>query len=370
MLVPGYWSETPLGPMNGVVWFRRDFDLHNGGMMKNATLILGRIVDSDSVYLNGVFVGTTGYQYPPRRYDIPVKLLKQGTNTLVVRVISNSGKGGFVPDKQYELKLDDGRIDLKGNWLYKAGAKMDPLPATTNIRMKPGGLYNAMINPLLKFRIKGVIWYQGESNADRAVEYRQLFPAVIRDWRNNFDQGDFPFLFVQLANFMESKDQPSESNWAMLREAQLKTLTLPNTGMAVAIDVGEWNDIHPLNKKDVGLRLALAAGRIAYKDEKPVYSGPLYLASKIAGNMIIVSFNNTGSGLVAKNSKSLKGFAICGEDKVFVWAETKIANNKVLVWNENIPKPVAVRYAWADNPDSANLYNKEGLPAAPFRTDE
>ena len=369
MKVPGYWANTELGPVNGVVWFRRDFDVPAPMAGRNAKLILGRIVDADSVFINGVFVGTTSYQYPPRRYKVPMDVLREGRNTIVVRVISNIGKGGFVPDKSYELICAGQTIDLKGEWQYRLGARMEPLASQTFIRWKPLGLYNAMTAPLINYAIKGVVWYQGESNADRPVEYRKLLPALIRDWRSKWGQGDFPFLIVQLPNFMEAKDQPSESNWALLREAQLRTLSLPRTGLAVTIDIGEWNDIHPLDKKDVGKRLALAAQRVAYGDESVVSSGPIYQSMKIEGNKVIVSFTQTGSGLVAKNGE-LTSFAVAGADKRFVWAQAKIEDNKVVVWSEKVPNPVAVRYAWADNPQGANLYNVEGLPASPFRTDE
>ena len=225
-----------------------------------------------------------------------------------------------------------------------------------------------MIAPLVNYSIKGVIWYQGEANASRASEYHQLFSSLIKDWRQKWQQGNFPFLYVQLANFMQTKKEPSESNWAALREAQLKTLSVPNTGMPVITDIGEWNDIHPLNKEDVGKRLALAAEKIAYK-ENIVYSGPLYQSMKIDADKIIISFTNIGSSLIAKDG-DLKYFSIAGADKNFVWAKAIIKNNKVIVWNDIIKNPVAVRYAWADNPEGANLYNKEDLPASPFRTDE
>jgi sialate O-acetylesterase len=192
---------------------------------------------------------------------------------------------------------------------------------------------------------------------------------MILDWRKNFGQGEFPFLYVQLPNFMEAKAQPSESNWAQTRESQLKTLSVPNTGMAVMIDKGEWNDIHPLNKLDVGKRLALAAYHLAYKDKKTVYSGPLYKSMNIKGNKIELMFSQTGSGLAAGTRNELKQFAIAGADRKFIWAKAEIKGNKIIVWSEDIASPVAVRYAWADNPEGAGLYNKEGLPASPFRTD-
>jgi sialate O-acetylesterase len=370
MKIPGYWADTQLGEVNGVVWFRKKINVSASMVEKEAKLILGRIVDADSIFINGEFVGTTSYQYPPRRYDIPAGLLKECENTIVIRVISNSGRGGFVFGKKYEIVAGKDTLDLKGDWQYRLGAIMEPLASQTFIRWKPMGLHNAMLAPLFNYKIKGVIWYQGESNANRPIEYQKLFPAMTNDWRKNFGQGDFPFLFVQLPNFMEIRNEPSESNWALLREAQLKTLSVQNTGMAVAIDLGEWNDIHPLNKKNIGKRLALAAQKIAYDDNDVVYSGPSYESMQIDGNKIILSFTNVGSGLLAKDSGELKQFAIAGNDSQFVWAKAKIEDDQVIVWSDKILKPVAVRYAWADNPERANLYNKEGLPASPFRTDD
>jgi sialate O-acetylesterase len=370
MMVPGYWASTELGAVNGSVWFRKEVIVPADMVGVPAKLNLGRIVDADSVFINGSFAGTTSYQYPPRRYDIPVNLLKEGKNLIVVRIISNSGMGGFVADKQYELVAGDRKVNLTGEWQYRLGAVMEPLAGETFVRWKPVGLFNGMIAPLLNYRIKGVIWYQGESNAGRPYEYRGLFTTLVCDWRRKWAQGDFPFLYVQLPNFMETKTQPSESNWALFREAQLKSLSLPNTGMAVAIDIGEWNDVHPLNKKDVGKRLALVAQKVAYGDEQVVYCGPIYQSMQIDGNRIILTFKNTGSGLMVKGTGALKQFAIAGKDGQFVWAKARIDNDKVIVWNDNILTPASVRYAWADNPAGANLYNQEGLPASPFRTDE
>jgi sialate O-acetylesterase len=370
MNVPGYWADEELGPVNGVVWFRKEINVPASMTGKSAKLWLGRIVDADTTYVNGKVVGSVSYKYPPRIYDIPSNLLKAGRNVIAIRVINNAGRGGFFLDKPYELTIKEQTIDLKGPWQYKLGCTMEPLPSQTFIRWKPLGLYNAMIAPLLNYKIKGVIWYQGESNTSKAKEYHRLFSSLITNWREKWNQGDFPFLYVQLANFMEAKENPGESEWAELREAQLKTMSVPNTAMVVIIDIGEWNDIHPLNKEDVGKRLALGAERLAYGDEEVVYSGPIYKSMKIDENKIILTFSHTGSGLTAKGGDELKQFDIAGADKKFIWAKAKIEGDKVIVWNDDIKKPVAVRYGWADNPEGANLYNKEGLPASPFRTDQ
>lgn len=368
MNVPGYWADGPLGNVNGVVWFRKEIDVPASMAGRPARLLLGRVVDSDTTYVNGISVGSVSYQYPPRKYDVPGDLLKAGKNIIVVRVVNNIGRGGFIPDKPYQLTAAGRTIDLKGPWQYKLAETMEPLQSKTFIEWQPLGLYNGMIAPLLNYTIKGVIWYQGESNTARPLEYQKLFPALIADWRQKWKQGDFPFLYVQLANFMEVKDQPSESNWAELREAQLMTLAVPNTAMAVTTDIGEWNDVHPLNKEDVGRRLALGAQKVAYGDKNVVHSGPLYESMKIEGGKITVTFTSTGGGLVARGGE-LKYFAVAGADKKFVWAKAEIEGNKVVVWSDKIHSPLAVRYAWADNPEGANLYNKEDLPASPFRTD-
>ncbi len=369
MNVPGYWTGTPLAEVNGSFWFFKEILLSAEQANQPAELILGCIVDADSVFINGKFVGNTTYKYPPRRYKIPAGTLRPGNNTLTIRIISSLGVGGFVPDKEYTLHLGKEVIDLQGRWHYLTGCVQPPLQSQTFVRWKPGGLYNALLHPLINYKIKGVIWYQGESNTGRPIEYRRLFPALISNWREDFRQGDFPFLFVQLASFMDPPKEPAESNWAMLREAQSKTLEVPNTAMVVTIDIGEWNDIHPLNKKDVGHRLALAARNVAYGDKATVYSGPVPATLKIRGRRVILTFDHPRDGLKTNDGKPLRQIAIAGEDKKFYWAEAAIRNNRVVVWNDSVRNPVAVRYAWADNPEGANLCNQNNLPASPFRTD-
>lgn len=233
---------------------------------------------------------------------------------------------------------------------------------------RPASLYNGMIHPLAPYGLRGAIWYQGESNASRAQQYRALFPAMIRNWRSVWRQEDQSFYFVQLANFKQRQDEPGPSDWAELREAQTLTLGLPHTGMAVIIDIGEAKDIHPRNKQDVGKRLALWALAKNY-GRSVVHSGPIYKSMKKQGKQIILNFNHVGGGFWAKGRDSLAGFAIAGEDRKFVWANARMRGNRIIVSHPDVPDPVAVRYGWADNPD-CNLFNREGLPASPFRTDD
>ncbi len=376
--LPGYWADQGVKGLNGTVWFRKEIDVPASMTGIPAKIFMGRIVDADFVYVNGVLAGNITYQYPPRRYDLPIGRLKPGKNIIVVKVVNTAGKGGFVPDKPYFILAGGEKIDLRGDWQYKVGQVLQRgggppgggggggVPSQQN---SPTGLYNTMVAPAINYGVKGFLWYQGETNSGKADEYQYLLPALINDWRAKWQQGVLPFLYVQLPNFMEVDYSPSESQWAQLRDGQRKSLSVPNTAMAVVIDAGEWNDIHPLNKKDVGERLALGGRHLAY-GENIVYSGPLYQSQKIDGNKIILSFTNIGSGLMIKGTGDLYYFSIAGADKKFVWAKATIDGDKVIVWADGIDHPQFVRYAWADNPEGANLYNKEGLPASPFESSD
>jgi sialate O-acetylesterase len=372
--VPGYWEDQGIKDLNGVVWYRREIDIPASMIGKAAKVFLGRIVDADELYINGVRVANTTYQYPQRRYPVAANILKAGKNIFVVRVTNNAGKGGFVPDKPYCIFSGSDTVDLKGTWQYKVGLVNRPFAVGgfaggISAQNQPTALYNAMVAPEINYTIKGFCWYQGESNASKPQEYGALLTALINDWRTKWKQGSLPFLYVQLPGFMDYNYLPSESGWAVLRHEQLKTLSVPNTAMAVAIDLGEWNDIHPDNKKDVGIRLALAARKLAY-NESIVYSGPLFQSAQIQNNKIIISFQHTGGGLITNDGEELREFAIAGADKKFIWAKAKIEGDKVIVWSDEVKEPLYVRYAWADNPVNPNLYNKEGLPASPFKTDQ
>jgi len=370
--IPGFWEDQGLKDLNGVVWYRKEIEIPASMTGKQAKAFLGRIVDADELYINGKRVGNTTYQYPQRRYSVPADVLKAGKNIFVARVTNTAGKGGFVPDKPYYIFSGNDTIDLKGTWQYKVGEVYtfrSQGPFAISAQNQPTALYNAMVAPAINYTIKGFLWYQGEANTIRADEYAKLQPAQIIDWRNKWKQGDLPFFYAQLPGFMDYNYLPSESQWAMLRESQLKSLSVPNTGMAVTIDRGEWNDIHPDNKKDVGERLALAAMKMVY-GENVVHSGPIYQSETVNGDKITINFTNTGSGLITNDGEELSEFAIAGADKKFVWAKAKIEGDKVIVWNDTIKEPMYVRYAWADDPVNPNLYNKEGLPASPFRTDK
>ena len=372
MEMPGTWRENGVN-VQGVVWMRKEFQAPASMDGRHARLYMGTMVDSDSVFVNGHFVGHTGYQYPPRNYQIPAGILRAGRNVITVRLTCNAPGGGFVKDKPYRIVGDAAEISLEGTWKYKVGQSMQGMRgAGRNMaqRSTPGsGLYNGMIYPIRNYKVSGCIWYQGESNSGRGHEYDELLTALITNWRELWQDADMPFLLVQLPNFMEKHAQPTESGWAGIREAQLKVAkTVANTAMATTYDVGEWNDIHPLDKKSVAQRLFLGARKLVY-GEKVQASGPIYKEMKVEGNKAIITFTEVGGGLKCKGDK-LKHFAVAGADKKFYWADAVIRGNKVIVTCKEVAEPVAVRYAWADNPDDANLMNKEGLLASPFRTDE
>jgi len=370
--------------IDGAVWFRREVEIPESWAGKSAMLSLGPVDDFDETYFNGTKVGATGKETPgfwahPRRYEASGELVRPGRAVIAVRVFDHFMGGGFpgAPDAMNLTVSDTGEsIPLAGEWKYRIEVALDPQALASGEPRRPMGpdscnapsrLYNAMIHPLTPFGIRGAIWYQGEANTHSAEQYKTLLPAMIASWREAWGWS-FPFMIVQLANFMPTSDVPSESSWSEIREVQASTAhSDPLGGLAVTIDVGEADDIHPRDKQTVGKRLALAARGIAY-GEGIVYSGPVYESMKVKGSEIVLEFKHIGSGLVAKGGK-LKQFAVAGEDRRFVWAEARIEGDAVVVRSNRIPAPVAVRYAWGNNPEGCNLLNREGLPAVPFRTD-
>ncbi len=371
MKLPGYIEQNGLDGVDGIIWFHKEINIMPSEAGKPALLSLAKINDSDHTFLNGTLVGSTMLMAEKSRlYNIPAGVLKSGKNILTVQVEDIGGNGGIYGDSAtLKLQCEKRSISLCGNWKYKVGlVKFNTVLSPNSY---PTLLYNGMINPLVPYGIRGAIWYQGEGNAGRAKQYQRVFPDMIKDWRNHWNQGDFPFLFVQLANFMKADSVPVESTWAELREAQSKTLALPNTGMAVTTDVGDALDIHPKDKQTVGNRLALAAFKVAYKQEL-IYNGPVYQQMNVSGNKIVLTFDQVGNGLKIRDKYGyLKGFTVAGEDHQFHWAKALITGTHTIeVSCPEVQHPVAVRYAWANNPDDANLYNSTDLPASSFRTDQ
>ncbi|MCY4225858.1 MAG: beta galactosidase jelly roll domain-containing protein [Bacteroidetes bacterium] len=363
--VPGAWEAAGLEGLNGAGWYRTTFELDF--VPNGATLHLGHVDDEDMTWINGHFIGGTNEYQIQRSYAVEDGILQTGMNQVTIRVYDSWGNGGLVVgDSQLKLQWPEGELDLEGEWKFRVG-QFDIEP-DGNPNQLPTLLYNAMVHPILHFPITGFIWYQGEANGtnpEDASAYADQFQSLITTWRKRWNHDTAPFLFVSLASFQPAHDVPTESDWAILRESQAAALTLPNVGQAITLDIGDADDIHPKNKQDVGDRLSLWARHLVYQEDL-IFSGPLYSDHAIEMGEVHIQFDHVGGGLIA-HGDSLGGFAIAGEDGQFVWAHARIQDETVIVSHPDIPNPTSVRYAWADNPSSANLMNIEGLPAAPFR---
>lgn len=396
--LPGKVAAPGL-PECGAIWLRREVDVPPAAIPAGMNVLFGELKGFETVYWNGKKISATTLdkftgEGMPRLCGIAPQLIRPGKNTLALRVFAPAEAPSFRSNPQ---AFNAGAVSLVGTWQAKAEfalSKLDspppPSPPRRPVSQLASELFNGMIAPLIPFRLAGVIWYQGEANRGRAWEYREAFPLLIKDWRKQWGRDDLPFYFCQLANFLEKKDTPSESEWAETREAQSMALALPATGQAVLIDIGEAKDIHPLNKREVGERLARIALARDY-GKGIVFSGPVYQSMAAEGKTIRVTFSHMERGLAARPlparydvrtqtgesaplirncpGNELEGFAISGADRKWMWANAKIEGDSVVVWSDAVQKPVAIRYGWADNP-TCNLFNGEGLPASPFRTDD
>jgi sialate O-acetylesterase len=371
---PGLWETKTLPAFDGIVYCEKEVELPQSLQDKDLVLSLSLIDDVDDTWFNGHRVGGIDGYNKVRTYKVPRKYVNAGKNKIMVRIIDYGGGGGIYgnTDNMW-IGLPQEKVSLSGSWKYKITAYNKDLPVHPTQPFESSwqmtSLFNAMIAPITNFTIKGAIWYQGEANAGAPEQYKKLFPAMISDWRNQWKQGDFPFLFVQLANF-DNKTYGDGTFWPLIRESQRLTLdVVPNCGMAVAIDAGESATIHPRNKQLIGERLSLLAGKLAYHEDI-VCNGPVYRGMQVESDTIRLVFNPNGTKLTTKKGESLHGFEIAGADKVFKEASAKISGETVLLWNTEVKNPIAVRYAWENDPKGCNLYNAEGLPASPFRTDD
>ena len=364
------WIKTTLPttanhPLSDIVWARKHFQL--SAQPTSVKLEIGELNQIGRVFINGQQVYSEGWQDTTKALEIPKQVLRQGDNIIVIRAVNSwDNKVLIGKTEHFYLQLDDNKLDLSGQWLVSNTVE-PKMPDVKFYNWKPGVLFNAMIHPLINYPITGVIWYQGENNVGANALYSDLFKGLINDWRAQWQQPDMPFLFVQLASYLKQKEQPSNSDWALLREAQASALTLPNTGMAVTIDIGDADDIHPRNKADVGERLWRAAQHIVLNEDVP-YSGPTLLHAQpkvVAGkNVLVLSYEHIADGLSSKG-QDLRGFAIAGTEGKFVNAQARIEGDQVIVSAAKVKQPHYVRYGWADN-SPANLYNSANLPAVPF----
>ncbi|MDP3311725.1 sialate O-acetylesterase [Lutibacter sp.] len=364
---PQLWDKESVGKLCYVVWLRKTIFLSTNDIKNKATFELEATNNEDRTYINGNKVGNTYVADTPRKYYIPAGLLKEGKNVIVVRVVDYKSGGGIYDDvKKIKLSVGKTSISLDGNWKFQVESVKKPV----NGNLLPTICYNALINPLTNFAFKGVLYCQGENNTGRAYQYRKTFPLLINDWRKKFGKPNMPFYYVQLSSLKTGGNSNEGCSWAELREAQTMTLSLPNTRMVVTTDIGNPSDIHPTNKQDVGKRLAAIALKNVY-NKNIVCSGPSFKAMEIQGNQIIATFENTGSGLSTSDKYGyVKGFEIAGNNQIFYYAKAQIVNNKVVIYNENVPNPISIHFGWADDASDDNLYNKEEFPAVPFRTNE
>ncbi len=368
MNVPQLWEAQMLKDIDGVVWLRKTVMLTATEANQLATIELSKIDDEDITYINGFQVGSMNRWDAKRKYSIAANVLREGKNVIAVRV-TDGGGGGRIYGEETAVKLTIGEktLPLHGKWKFQVEA----LIQTTNENSLPSLCYNAMIHPLIPFAFQGVLWYQGESNAERAYQYRKAMPLLINDWRQKFGGRTFPFYLVQLASFTNPGNSNQGCAWAELREAQTMTLTLPNTGMAVTTDlVINPNDIHPTNKQDVGKRLAAIALNNVY-GIPTICKGPVFKSMEMKDNQIILSFENIGTGLMTTDQYGyIKGFEIAGADQIFHFAKAAIKADKIVLSCDAVAQPVAVHFGWMGDASACNLFNKEGFPAVPFRTDE
>jgi sialate O-acetylesterase len=386
MTLPKPWEQSSIGDFDGVVWLRRSVAIPQAWVGTSLVLRLGPIDDMDETYVNGRLIGSRcaeGFEAVDRVYAVPDSVVRDSILHIAIRVIDVGGSGGIYGDeRKMRVYQEYGaqRVFLAGDWkympiaefqagtLYMYGAETSefenrPKPPAPFSPSSPTALYNGMVNPIVPFAIRGVIWYQGEENRDRPEPYRRLFPAMIDDWREAFHCGEFPFYYVQLAPY----DYGSTTRSQLLREAQLQALSTKNTGMAVTLDIGDPKNIHPANKQDVGKRLALWALAKTYGKPES-FSGPLYYRKVQKEGRIVLLFRHAEKGLILRESREGNGFQIAGGDKKFRDAIVTIEGSSVIVSHPDVPQPQAVRYAFT-NTAEATLFNAEGLPAPSFRTD-
>ena len=362
--LPKLWLNTELESHHGSVWLQTDFEVSSDWIDKEISLALGAFIERDEVYINGVLVGHTDYRYPPRNYSIPPQVLKEGTNTLTIRLIIPNDYGGAIPGKNYMLHDGNASISLEGLWKYRIGCHLSPLQSQTFFQFGPSGVFNGMINPLKNIGITGVLFYQGESNTGHPYNYQKFFTHMIQDWRQILGQGDIPFLYVQLTNYGDGKAMNPGTHWAVLREHQRLCLKLPNVAMTVSIDAGEYNDLHPQNKVLLGNRLALAARRLVYGEEI-ISDGPLLESVDLNPESICIYFKYCDGGLVTSTHKPVY-MHILWSDNTEDYTPAILKDNSLILIRKDDLIPIRIRYAWDNNPLDAILYNKQDLPASPF----
>ncbi|WP_124068146.1 sialate O-acetylesterase [Clostridium sp. E02] len=364
--LPALLSEEGFQGFCGSIWFRKRINVSETMAKKGADLWLGTMVDHDQTYVNGVLVGETTYQYPPRKYKVPSEVLKAGDNIITIRLIVSQGEGRITPGKTYSLFDKEEQISLNGNWEYKIGCQVGPEPETDFIIRKPTGLYNGMAAPSKNYSVAGILWYQGESNDEEPETYKELLKRMIQFWRKERKQPDLPFVVAQLPNFSIDLKEKKDA-WPMIREAQKDAERLSNVAVTVNLDLGESNDLHPLNKKEVARRMSLAVRGMIHEEDL-VYQGPELISWVVEKNCVTLNFHTYDEKpLLVKYGTGFEAFELAGADGIFYRVEGTRKENQITVWCQTIEKPEFLRYAYQNAPEAGLLCNQSGLLASPFR---
>ena len=361
--VPALVSDCNAEEFQGSVYLCREVYLEEEPVKDDAYIYMGTIIDSDRIWVNHEEVGRTEYRYPPRKYKIKKGILRQGKNLITVRIVINNKNGGLIKGRPYHLHYNDITINLEGEWYYKIGKKAEtPIPEVLFPPSLPICFYNTVVVPLSKIAVKGVLWYQGEANTSEPENYAEKFAAMVSDWRDLFGW-EVPFIYVQLCNYREPLSTVEVSGWPELREQQRQCLSLYDVAMVTAIDIGEYNDLHPQNKKELGVRLAKAARALIYNEKIP-FSGPMPKKAVVEGTKVKISFQHLED---TEKELSLTNFELAGSDGVFYKADAVRKGKYVYLSSDQIEKPKYARYAWCDSPTDINFYNEAGLPSGSFR---
>jgi sialate O-acetylesterase len=366
IILPGFLKDSGIEDFCGSIWLRRKFHVPDNMKGATARLWLGTMADSDRTYINGELVGETGYQYPPRKYVIPEGVLKSGENEIVIRLVCDHGEGRMTPEKPYKIFTKDHEIHLEGPWEYRIGFQCGPAPEMDFLNRKPTGLYNAMVAPCLSYTVKGVLWYQGESNDRSPDTYEDLLRRLILNWRENWKQDTLPFVVAQLPGFSIDLKKDSDS-WPKIRYAQSQAAQLSLVAVTINLDLGEWNDLHPLNKKEVARRMSLAVRAMIY-GESVEWNGPRLRSYEVIGGCIKLSFKTDGEkDLIIKGEAGEEAFLLAGADHIFHPTEVHLEGTTVSLWCSEVAEPKVICYCYSNAPRKGLLFTQEGLPAAPFR---
>ncbi len=361
--VPSLVSDYNNGTFQGSIYLCREVLLNEEPVTEDSYIYMGSIIDSDRIWINNIEIGRTEYRYPPRKYKIDKGILKKGSNLITVRIVINNKNGGTIKGKPYHLHYNNVNINLEGEWHYKIGKKVETsMPTVLFPPTLPTCFYNTVVAPLSKISVRGILWYQGERNTEDPVNYANKFAAMVSDWRDMYDW-EVPFIYVQLPNYREPLNTSEDTGWAELREQQRQCLNLYEVAMVTALDIGEANDLHPQNKKVLGVRLAMAAKSLIYH-EKPTYSGPVPKGTLVEGKIAKITFQYLED---TETEYCLNNFELAGEDGIFRNVQAIRKGKYVYLSSNHVETPKYVRYAWCDCPSEINFYNELGLPGAGFR---